>query len=152
MMHVRSLAMLGVVLALAGTAACTDNSGPNGTVTGGLYALTSVNGTALPYSFTDQSTGGTTTLQSDVYTLNGNGTYSEVINETTSTGYGTSPTTDNESGTWSQSGTTVTFQPTYSSFSGSLSPYSASIATGGAFSNNAIVFSSSLGQLVYQHE
>ena len=152
MMHVRSLATLGVALALAGTAACTDNSGPNGTVTGGLYALTSVNGTAMPYSFVDQNSGGTTTLQSDVYTINGNGTYSEVINESVSSGYGASPTTDNESGTWAQSGNTVTFQPTYSSFSGTLTPYSATIGTSGAFGGNVLVFTSSLGQLVYQHE
>lgn len=151
-MHVRSLATLGVALALAGCAACTDNSGPNGNVAGGLYALMSVNGVGMPYSFTDQSTGGTTTLQSDVYTINGNGTYSEVINETTATGYGTAPTTDNESGTWAQNGNTITFQPTYSSYSNTLSAYSASLATGGAFGNNVLVFSSSLGQLVYQHE
>lgn len=151
-MHFRSLSTLGVALAIAATAACTDNSGPNGGVVGGLYALTSVNGTGLPYSFTDQTTGGTTTLQSDVYTVNGNGTYTETINETTSTNYGTSPTTDNESGTWVQNGNTITFQPSYSSFSNSLAPYSASLATGGAFGNNVLVFTSSLGQLVYQHE
>lgn len=151
-MRFRSLSTLGVALAIAGAAACTDNSGPNGSVAGGLYALTSVNGVGLPYSFTDQSTGGTTTLQSDVYTLNGNGTYSEVINESTATGYGTSPTTDNESGTWSQNGGTITFQPTYSSYSNRLSAYSASLATGGAFGNTVLVFSSSLGQLAYQHE
>jgi hypothetical protein len=151
-MRFPSLPVLGVALALAGTAACTDNSGPNGTDVGGLYALTSVNGVGMPYGFTDQSTGGTTTLQSDVYTINRNGTYSEVINESTSNGYGTSPTTDDESGTWSQSGNTITFQPTYSSFSSSLAPYSASLATSGAFGSDVLVFTSSLGQLVYQHE
>lgn len=152
MKHFRSLAALGAALAIIGTAACADNTGPNGSVGGGLYALTSVNGSAMPYSFIDQNSGGTTTLQSDVYTINTNGTYSEVINESVSTGYGTSPTTDNESGTWAQNGNTITFQPTYSSFSGSLTPYSATIGTSGAFGGNVLVFTSSLGQLVYQHE
>jgi len=152
-MRFRSFAALGVALALAGTAACTDNTSPNGQLTGGLYALTSVNGVGLPYSYTDQNTGGTTTLQSDVYTINGNGTYSEVINETVSNGYGTSPTTDNESGTWVQNGNVITFQPNYSTFaSPPFTTYTASLSGGGLLSNTSLVFSSGLGQLVYQHE
>lgn len=150
-MRFRSLAALGVAIAIVGTAACTDNSGPNGRA-GGMYALTSVNGTPLPYSYPDQSTGNTITLQSDVYTLNSNATYTEVINETVSSSYGSSPTTDNESGNWSQNGTTVTFQPTYSSFNTSLTPYSGTLSSGSLFGNDALVFDSGSGQLVYQHE
>ena len=151
-MRFRSLATLGVALALAGTAACNDTTNPNGSFTTGLYALTTVNGTAIPYTYNDQTTGGTTTVQSDVYTINSDGTYSEVINESTATSFGTTPRTDNEQGTWTQYNGTVTFQPTYSSFSNALTPYSGSMASGGLNGNGALVFSSSLGQLVYQHE
>lgn len=151
-MRFRSLAMLGVTLALAGTAACADNTGPNGAFEAGLYALTSVNGYTLPYSFTDQSTGGTTTLRSDVYTITGDGTYSEVISETVSNSYGTTPTTDSEQGTWIQNGGTITFSPTYSSFSSNLSPYSGSLANGGTLSGPSLLISSPLGQLVYERQ
>jgi hypothetical protein len=150
-MRFRSLATLGVALALAGTAACTDTTNPNGTLSGGLYALTSVNGVAVPYSYSNQNTGGTTTLQSDVYSINNDGTYSEVIQETASNGFGSSPTTDNESGVWTQNGNTITFQPTYSTFSNNTA-YSGTLSNGGLFSGSTLVFSSSLGQLVYQHE
>lgn len=150
-MRFRSLAALGVAISILGTAACTDNSGPNGQVAGGLYALTSVNGVQLPYTY---STGGasTVTLQSDVYTLNSNGTYTEVINESVYNGFTTSPTTDNESGTWSQAGNTVTFQPSYSSFNPNLQAYQASVQSGGIFGSDALVMNSGSGQMVYQHE
>jgi hypothetical protein len=150
-MQFRSLATLGVALALAVTAACTDNTSPNGTLSTGLYALASVNGAGLPYTYSNSNTGGTTTLQSDVYSINNDGTYSEVIQETASNGFGSSPTTDNESGVWTQNGNTITFQPTYSTFSNNTA-YSGTLSNGGLFSGSTLVFSSSLGQLVYQHE
>lgn len=150
-MRFRSLAILGAAVALAGTAACTDNSGPNGTLSGGLYALSSVNGSGLPYTYTDQNTGATTTLQSDVYTINTDGTYSEVINESVSSGFGSTPTTNTEAGVWTESGNVITFQPTQSTYS-NAGAYSGSLSSGGLLGNSALVFSSSLGQLVYQHE
>ena len=150
-MRFRSLAALGVAITIVATAACTDNSGPNGRAAGGLYALTSVNGTALPYTY---STGGssTITLQSDVYTINTNGTYTEVINENVYNGFTSTPTTDNESGNWSQTGSTISFSPTFSSFNTTLTPYSGTLSSGGLFGNDALVFDSGSGQLVYQHE
>lgn len=149
-MRFRSFAALGVAITIVATAACTDNSGPNGRVAGGLYALTTVDGASLPYSY---STGSTTfTVQSDVYTINSNGTYSEVIQESVYNGFTTSPATDNENGTWTQSGATVNFNPTYSTYNTSLTPYSASISTGGLFGSDALVVMSGQDQFVYQHE
>lgn len=150
-MQFRSFAALGVAMIVAGAAACTDNSGPNGGVAGGLYALTNVNGAALPYSYTVSNGGGgtsTVTLQSDVYSLNSNGTYTEAINETVDG----SPVTDNESGNWSQGNGVVAFQPSYSSYNPTLSAYQGSLSNGGLFGNNVLVFSTSSGQMVYQHE
>lgn len=153
-MRFRSLATLGVALAFTGAAACTDTTNPNGTLAGGLYALASVNGTPLPYSYSNQNTGGTTTLQSDVYTISGDGTYSETINETIANGYGTTPTTDNESGTWSQNGNTITFQPVSSTFvNPPYNAYTGTVASGGALGTDVLVFNNTgIGQMVYQHE
>lgn len=150
-MRFRSLAALGVAITIVGTAACTDNSGPNGRAVTGLYALTAVNGAGLPYTY---STGAnsTVTLQSDVFTLNSNGTYSEVVQEIVYNGFTTSPMTDNEQGTWSQSGGTISFTPINSTFNPGLARYSGTLSNGGAFGNDVLVLMSGQDQFVYQHE
>lgn len=149
-MRFRSLAALGVTMAIVSVAACNDTTNPNGFTAGGLYALTSVNNAPLPFTYSSGSN--TITLQSDVYTLNGNGTYSEVIAETINTGYSSSPGSDNEAGTWSQNGNVVNFYPTTSTIDPSLTPYAGSMSTSGAYGNNVIVFNNGSEQEIYQHE
>lgn len=66
----RRLALLLAVVALA---ACNnDSTSPNGTVVG-TYSLRTVNGSQLPYTFSDGSV-----LVSDQLTINSNGTYTDI--------------------------------------------------------------------------
>jgi len=60
--------------------------------------------------------------------------------------------TDNEQGTWSQSGGTISFHPTNSTFNPGLVSYSGTLSTGGAFGNDVLVLMSGQDQFVYQHE
>ena len=150
-MRFRSFAALGIAITLVGTAACTDNSGPDGRAVTGLYALTTVDGVGLPFTYSTNSNT-TITLQSDVFTLNSNGTYSEVVQEMVSNGFTSTPVTDNEQGTWSQSGSTISFNPTNSTFNPGLVSYSGTLSNGGTFGNDVLVLMSGQDQFVYQHE
>jgi hypothetical protein len=67
----RRLAMLALAGTLAG-AACTDSTGPNGSVTG-TYQLRTINGQNLPYTFSSGLR-----LVADDLTLFNDGTYEDV--------------------------------------------------------------------------
>ena len=68
----RRLAMFALAGALAGTAACTDSTGPNGSVVG-TYELRTINGQNLPYTFSSGLR-----LVADDLTLFNDGTYEDV--------------------------------------------------------------------------
>ncbi len=142
----KSLAAIG---ALALLAACSDTTSPYSTAVGGTYSLNTVNGTNLPYTYTSGNS--TITIQNDIYTLNGDGTYSEAINETVSNGGGGySPASDAEAGTWYQNGNAVTFSPNYST-QNSYAQYTGSLQTGSTFSHSSITFSYNGVVWVYNH-
>jgi hypothetical protein len=144
----RSVTMLGAVFALATLAACTDNTAPSTRIAGGAYALSTVNATGLPYSYSVGST--TVTIDSDVYTLQSNGDYSETIDETISNGVSSSPASDAESGTWTQNGNAIVFYPSYST-QGNTSQYTGSLTSGGTFSHSSLTFSYNGVVWVYNH-
>jgi hypothetical protein len=141
-----ALAMLATVAAMS---ACTDSTSPNAQNAGGTYQLSTVNGSAIPYTYGSGSS--TITINSDIYTLQPNGTYSETIDETLSDGYSTQPANDAESGNWYQSGNAVVFQPTYSTLSQQPTQYTGSLAGGGTFSHSTLTFSSGGVVWVYSH-
>lgn len=148
-MRFRTLGSLGIAAALATTAACTDNSGLNAQLSG-RYDLLAVNGASLPYTYNTGTQ--TITIQRDVYTLNSNGTYTEFIDETVSNGYSSGPTTDTESGLWSESGGMVTFNAQSSTVAATPYQYTAYVSSGGAFGGNTLTFTNSGVQWVYGHE
>lgn len=67
----RRIALFMAVLALA---ACNDATSPNGSAVG-TYSLRTINGSNLPYTFSDGSV-----LVSDQLVLNSNGTYTDQAN------------------------------------------------------------------------
>jgi len=104
----RRIALLAAVVALA---ACNnDSTSPNGSAQGS-YSLHTVNGNALPFTFSDGSV-----LVSDQLTLNANGTYVDVA---TFSNAGTAT----EQGLWSINNNLISFQDQTDNFSyqGSLS-------------------------------
>jgi hypothetical protein len=117
---------------LVGTAtACSDLTGANARADG-VYYLQTVNGTSVPYSYIDSQTGNTVTVQSDVYSLNSDGTYSELATYRVSNGSQTTTQSQTESGTWTQSSSIVTFTPSLSS-TNNFSLYQGSIGNNGSF-------------------
>jgi hypothetical protein len=148
-MRTRAFKSLAAIGALAAFAACTDNTSPfNQQLSGGSYALQTVNGSSLPYSYTTGSI--TLTIQSDAYTLNSDGTYSEAINETIFNGFSTSPASDAEAGTWSQNGNAVSFAPNYST-QNNYTQYTGSLTAGGTFSHSSLTFSYNGVVWLYNH-
>ena len=147
-MFTRTLKSFVAVGALAVAAACSDTTSPYGASAGGSYSLQTVNGTNMPYSYT--SGGRTIAIQSDIYTLNNDGTYSETINETISSGSSYSPASDAESGTWYQNGTAIVFTPTYST-QNNYAQYTGSLSTASTFNHSSITFSYNGVVWVYNH-
>jgi hypothetical protein len=145
---VRPVMTLGALVALAALAACSDSTAPSTQVAGGDYALATVNATGLPYTYSVGST--TITIDSDIYTLQSDGNYSEAINETVSNGVSTSPASDAESGTWSQNGNAVVFYPNQST-QGNTSQYTGSLTSGGTFSHSSLTFSYNGVVWLYNH-
>jgi len=96
---------------LVALAACNnDSTSPNGSVTG-TYSLQTVNGSSLPYTFSDGSV-----LVSDRLSLNSNGTYVDIATFSNST-------TSTEQGLWSINNNLITFndQTDGLQYTGSLS-------------------------------
>lgn len=142
---VTSLALAGAVAAFV---ACSDTTGLGNTIVGGSYVLASVNSNSIPFTYTTGSN--TITINSDVYNLQSNGTYSETINETTSNGVSSSPASDAESGTWTQNGNAIVFYPNYST-QGNTAQYTGSLTGGGTFSHSSLTFSYSGVVWIYNH-
>ena len=105
----RSTVFMAAGLLLIGAAACTDLTGVNAAADGS-YSLQTVNGTFLPFTTTD-NLGNQTTVLSDIYSINSDGTYSELGSFRINGNQGS----QSESGTWSQSNSVVQFNPTQSS-------------------------------------
>jgi hypothetical protein len=104
----RKIALLLSVFALA---ACNnDSTSPNGSVVGS-YSLRTINGTNLPYTFSDGSV-----LISDQLTLNSNGTYVDIAT------FSNAPS-NSEQGTWSVNNNLISFndQTDGISYQGSVS-------------------------------
>jgi hypothetical protein len=96
---------------LVALAACNnDSTSPNGSVTG-TYSLQTVNGSSLPFTFSDGSV-----LVSDRLSLNSNGTYVDIATFSNST-------TSTEQGLWSINNNLITFndQTDGLQYTGSLS-------------------------------
>ncbi|HEY2853535.1 MAG TPA: lipocalin family protein [Gemmatimonadaceae bacterium] len=90
----RKIALLLSVIALA---ACNnDSTSPNGSVVGS-YSLRTINGSNLPYTFSDGSV-----LVSDQLTLNSNGTYVDIAT------FSNAPN-GSEQGIWSVNNNTISF-------------------------------------------
>lgn len=142
------LTSLAVIGAAAAFVACSDTTGLGNTTVGGSYALVSVNNNGVPFTYT--SGANTITINSDIYTLQSNGTYSETINETISNGVSTSPASDAESGTWTQSANAVVFYPSYST-QGNTTQYTGALTGGGTFSRSSLTFSYSGVVWIYNH-
>lgn len=105
-------------LLVAGATACSDLTGNVNAQ--GRFDLMAVNGTQVPYSYTDTN-GNQILVESDTYVLNSNGQYTDQqisrVNNVDQSGI--------EVGSWSQSGNTVYFTPTQSDFD--LTPYQGTV-------------------------
>jgi hypothetical protein len=127
-MMANAKALLAAAVLLGGAVACSDVTGNNVDAQGSFF-LETVNGTHVPYSFNDGN-GNTTTVISDQYVLNGNGTY----NDLQSSQFNGVSQSGTEFGTWTQSGNTVFFQPQQSDFG--LDPYQATVRSSGQFNGS----------------
>ena len=128
----KSLPAIVAIAALVTVAACSDSTSPGSQYAGGSYALQSVNGTNIPYTYTSGSS--TITIQSDIYTLNNDGTYSESINETVSNGFSSTPASDAEAGSWFQNGNAIVFKPNYNT-QNNYSQYTGALSGSSTFSH-----------------
>jgi len=102
---------IAIVALALGLAACNnDSTSPSGAISG-TYALRTVNGSSLPYTFSDGSR-----LTSDVLTLYNDGTYSDAAQFSDGT-------VSNEQGFWSNVNGAITFDDTTDNiqYQGSLS-------------------------------
>jgi hypothetical protein len=102
---------IAFLVALVALAACNnDSTSPNGSVNG-TYSLRTVNGSALPYTFSDGSV-----LISDRLTMNSDGTYTDVATFSNAS-------SATEQGLWSINNNLITFNDQTDSFTynGSLS-------------------------------
>jgi hypothetical protein len=124
MMSYSKLLLAGALL-IGSATACSDLTGNNVNAEG-AYQLQRVNGSVVPYTYTDQN-GNSIYLQSDVYSLNNDGSYTEFRTWRTN-GLAQSGTED---GDWSQSNNVVYFTPTTSDFS--LQQYQANVRNDGEF-------------------
>ncbi len=100
---------MAAALLLGGATACSDLTGANRA--DGVYYLLAIGNTNLPAQYQDSNTGRVFTALSDQLALNSDGTYNDqqVYRD------GNFQGTYTESGNWSQSGSRVTFHPTFSS-------------------------------------
>jgi hypothetical protein len=124
-MIARAKALMAAALLLGGAVACSDVTGNNVSAEGQFFLMT-VDGTQVPYSYTDAN-GNSIFLQSDTYVLNSDGTYNDTqvarVNGSTQSLF--------EFGSWTQSGNTVFFRPTQSDFD--ITPYQATVRNSNQF-------------------
>lgn len=127
-MQMHSWKLIVGAACLVGLGACSDLTNPVNQSAAGTYALVTVNGNNLPFTY---SQGGTTvTIQSDTYALNNDGTYSELTDETISNGFQTQEVAETETGFWSQDNNALYFRPS-SSTQGYVNSYTGSLTGGG---------------------
>src|SRR4051812_48835694 len=96
-MMARMSVLLAAALLVGGATACSDLTGNNVSAEG-AFALETVNGTQVPYTYNDTN-GNSIFLQSDFYSLNNDGSYTE-FRAWRENGLAQSGTEDGE---WSQS-------------------------------------------------
>lgn len=125
----RSSLAMGLAALALGAAGCTDLTSTNSSASG-TYVLATVNGNQLPYQV-QQVNGSVVTIESDIYTLSSDNTYTEMTTLRLSNGQ---TTTASEQGDWSQSNTAVQFMPTVSS-SGTYVNYTGSLTDSGLLSS-----------------
>lgn len=126
--RLRSSLAMGLTLVALGAVGCTDLTSTNASGAG-TYVLATVNGNPLPFQV-QQTNGSVVTIQSDVYTLSSDNTYTEMTTLKLSNGQ---TTTASEQGDWSQNDTAIQFMPTVSS-SGTYVNYTGSLSGGGLLS------------------
>ena len=109
-MLTRARVLLAAALLVGSATACSDVSG-NNVVAEGSYSLRRVSdargSTTVPYQYVDPTTGHTIRIQSDQFLLTSDGRYSEQ-QLYSDNGFSTQA---NETGSWTQSGNTVFFNP-----------------------------------------
>jgi hypothetical protein len=120
---------MGIAALALGAVGCTDVTSTN-RAADGTYVLATVNGNPLPFQV-QQPSGSVVTIESDVYTLSADNTYTEMTTLRLANGQ---TTTASEQGDWAQSNTAVQFMPTVSS-SGTYVNYTGSLSGGGLLSN-----------------
>lgn len=129
-MMTRAKILVAAALLVGSASACSDLSG-NNVQADGVYSLrtvSDVNGTStVPYTYTQN--GHTIYVQSDIFVLSSNGTYSEQQNYTDN---GFQQPSANETGSWSQSGNVVYFTPDLGSDFGTT-PYQGTVRNSGSF-------------------
>lgn len=105
MRRVFALAVLAVALA-----GCSDATGPT-TVTGS-WNLQTVNNQSLPYTMVSTTVGSTPykyEITGMTITVNSGGSYTTTMNDRTTQGTTVSTSSSSSQGTWTQSGTDLTF-------------------------------------------
>lgn len=109
-MMTRAKVLLAAALLVGSASACSDVNG-NNVAADGSYSLMTVSNssgsTNVPYSYIDPNSGHTIYVQSDNFVLLSNGSYQEheIFQDNNFQAVG------NETGTWSQSGSTIFFTP-----------------------------------------
>lgn len=105
----KRLFVIVAAAALAGLAACSDNTGPSGSVQG-RYVLRTVNGGTLPYDLgVDQTSGADVQIVADTLWLNSNANYQETIYYQYTGSTGTTVQPEDEIGTYSSNNGSITF-------------------------------------------
>ena len=126
-MMARRTVLMAAALLVGGVTACSDLTGT--TRADGTYYLQNVNNNGLPFSYIDNNTGRTFTVQNDTYVLASDGSYSDQQSYLDNG----SQRLYTESGSWSQSSNVVTFTP-FQSSTGNTTVYQATLGSGGTFS------------------
>ncbi len=130
-MMTRAKVLLAAALLVGSASACSDVNG-NNLAADGSYFLTRVSdasgSTNIPYSYVDQNTGHTITVQSDQFVLSSDGRYTETQ---TYRDNGLQQFA-NETGSWSQSNNVIFFTPDLGSDFGDT-PYQGTIRSDGTF-------------------
>jgi hypothetical protein len=117
---------MAAALLVGGVTACSDLTGT--TRADGTYFLQGVNNSSLPFSYIDNNTGRTFTVQNDTYVLASDGSYSDQQSYTDNG----SQRLYTESGSWSQSNNVVTFTP-FQSSTGNTTVYQATLGNSSSF-------------------
>ncbi len=101
--------LLAAVALVAGLAACSDMTGPSGSVSG-RYVLRTVNGAYLPFGIGQDNTGAYVDVIADTLWLNASGTYEDRVTFRNSYNDGTASFDQQiEDGTWNATNGAIQF-------------------------------------------